>query len=354
MEDSPTSMDSKINDVSLPTKNYSIGGGRRSLRVAHSPPSKRLMFPIILIMSVGIHLQSNVWNFLWGILKADTLFPNAERTDCALLFFGLPKQFQDIVLPSIEQHIIANNPHCDIFAHTFNIESTDNPRNNESECPIDPLSLLEMTTLVVMDSMEEFHARHNVSYYRQFWGTHNMPWLYPQSMDNMIKQWFSIERVWDYMEDYSRNKSRWYTQVGLFRSDVVYLDDIFLFDSKAAIPEFASCPANDRMFYGTYHNAWIWSKTRFTNVPYAYERGFFNEGLHSEYYMHDVILPQMKDPYEKKDICFLRVRATGDISTDDCGRKRGKEFRQARLEANLTGIPQFKRFKRKDCLFCFF
>mmetsp|Transcript_20359 Transcript_20359/g.33694 ORF Transcript_20359/g.33694 Transcript_20359/m.33694 type:complete len:205 (-) Transcript_20359:435-1049(-) len=187
-----------------------------------------------------------------------------------------------------------------------------------------------MTDKVVMDTMDDFHARRNLTFYRHLWGTHNEPWLYPQSMDNMIKQWHSIEKVWDFMEEYSRNHSKSYSQVGLFRSDVLYLDHVHLFDSQAAIPKFASCPSNDRMFYGTYTNAKFWARTRFSNIPQAYQDGYLDEGLHSEFYMNEVLLPQMTVPAEKKDICFLRVRATGHVSTDDCSRLIGRRFRRKR------------------------
>ena len=34
---------------------------------------------------------------------------------------GLPKHFEDIVLPSIRSEILAHNPGCDVFAHTYNV-----------------------------------------------------------------------------------------------------------------------------------------------------------------------------------------------------------------------------------------
>jgi hypothetical protein len=321
---------------------HGFGTSRHLLAVLRRIPRSQMMLHISLFVVICFFFVLVAYMPVTSTVK-EYLIPVQPHSDCALLFFGLPKQFTEQVLPTVQEHIIKHNPKCDIFAHSFKVSQMSNPRNNETAVIINPESLFAMTDMVVMDTMDEFHAQHNLTFYRQLWGIHNEPWIYPQSMDNMIKQWHSIEKVWDFMEAYSRNNSKSYSQVGLFRSDVLYLDNIHLFDSKAAIPKFASYPANDRMFYGTYTNAKFWARTRFSNIPQAYEDGFFDKGLHSEFYMEEVLLPQMENPVEKKDICFLRVRATGDVLTKDCGGDRGRWFRRMR--------DSLKEWKR-TCLLC--
>ena len=53
--------------------------------------------------------------------------------------------------------------------------------------------------------------------------------MYPNSMDNMIREWHSIERVWDLMLASARS----YTRVGLFRLDSVLTRPIALHEYSA-------------------------------------------------------------------------------------------------------------------------
>ena len=58
------------------------------------------------------------------------------QASCALLFFGLPKEFKSTVLPSIRTHVLAVNRGCDVCAHTYNLSETSNPRNGELHAPL--------------------------------------------------------------------------------------------------------------------------------------------------------------------------------------------------------------------------
>lgn len=86
---------------------------------------------------------------------------------CALLFFGLPKQFRDVVLPSIRENIleISDNGRCDIYLHTYNITRTINPRTGEFDNELDPTEVLSLTDNVVMDTTEQFLAKRDMKYY---------------------------------------------------------------------------------------------------------------------------------------------------------------------------------------------
>ena len=65
----------------------------------------------------------------------------------------------------------------------------------------------------------------------------------------MIKQWHSIESVWELMEFHAAKRRVFYKQVGLFRLDAYYVDPINVSDSQAALLSFGSCKGvNDRLF----------------------------------------------------------------------------------------------------------
>ena len=74
-----------------------------------------------------------------------------QNVSCAILFFGLVKQFKQIVLPSISEHLIRSNPSCDVYAHTYNISHFTNPRNEEFDCVIQPGDVYLLTRNVVID-----------------------------------------------------------------------------------------------------------------------------------------------------------------------------------------------------------
>lgn len=122
-----------------------------------------------------------------------------------------------------------------------------------------------------------------------------------------------------------------YERVGLFRSDVKYVTPIDIFDGDAVIPEFGFL-VNDRMFYGTYENAHVWAKIRYPSVP-CYQPRHKSIKMHSEFFMNDLVLKNIPN-VTKKDICFYRVRANGEVWEDDC--TKHYEFPKHLVELNLT------------------
>ena len=233
--------------------------------------------------------------------------PSKKETSCALLFFGLVKHFE-IVLPSIQEYILQSNKDCDIYAHTYNIEKTTNPRNNERDEKITPGDVYQLTERVVMDSDDDFHAAHDVEYYRSYFPPKKRGWQFPESMDNMIKQWHSIARVWELMESNELTLRVTYSRVGLFRLDVQYQNSVYINDGDAVEPK----GMNDRLFYGTRSNAEVWATGRFNHVQtYLTTRNhLWSEGF-MKWLMRDIAV-------EPRSICFYRVRANGKISTNDC------------------------------------
>jgi hypothetical protein len=235
---------------------------------------------------------------------------NLEK-DCALLFFGLAKKFKKLVLPSIRKYILNYNPNCDIYAHTYDLHKITNPRNGEKNNVVHPLEVYSLTNNVVLDTLESVSKVRNFEYYHKF-SLDFTPSPYhtigPISMDNMIKEWHSIERVWNSTKPFK------YKRVGLFRLDVQYQEPIIITNGDAVVPNFEDFGyVNDRAFYGLYKWAKIWALTRFHQVEAQAKRN--QNDLMAEKFLAYVLRDV---PYEKKSMCFWRVRANGKIKNQDC------------------------------------
>jgi len=245
----------------------------------------------------------------------------SDNIDCALIFFGLPKSFKNIVLPSIEKYVLAVNPYCDIFIHTYNISIYSNPRNSEKQNVINrfELLLIKNITSIVFENLNDFHNRINVSYYHKYF-PRGVGWQYPESLDNMLMQWNSIQTAWDQMVNYEEKRDKLYKQVGLFRSDVLYTNDIDIQNGKAVTAKFNNMNnfTNDRLFFGLREYAQIWATKRFSFIePYMKTAFGKKTGLHSEMFMNK-FMTHWKIPLTLQEICFKRVRANGNINLQDC------------------------------------
>ena len=276
-----------------------------------------------------------------------------EQQHCALLFFGLPKSFS-LVFPSIRRNVLETNPSCHVYAHSYNVSSVTSRRNGELGASLfvkESLSrLVQSSSLssrggqeedwvvvdepsVVMDALQGMGGLETLrqQYYPN--GSKVSGWEYPTSFDNMMKQWYSIESVWRFMEKRQAAMGWNYTRVGLFRPDVLYVNPINILDNlEAVVPWFSPMPVNDRMFYGSYHNARIWATQRFSSIGLARTEGHLKNGIHPERYLAQVIFPQMtksnpnndtatsssSSVVQQVDVCFWRVRATGKIQYQDC------------------------------------
>ena len=269
---------------------------------------------------------------------------------CALLFFGLAKEFKSTILPSIQKQIIQHNQHCDIFLHTYNItEVPINVRNGEtgsSRMNIAEAYLLvtdnsaidvDVDDHIIIESIDSFYNkrgqdlnRTRKNFHKIFWGECCV------SHDNMIKQWHSIEGAWDLMRAHEKKmllplhdnatsgsihtNATYYKHVGIFRSDVFYITPIKVNDAVAVIPSFHSnfgyC---DRLFIGEYKYARIWASKRFDFIP-IFENQYMDikNGYHSETLLKNM-LNHYKVPVVKEQICFMRVRAGPRIMKGDCG-----------------------------------
>lgn len=124
--------------------------------------------------------------------------------------------------------------------------------------------------------------------------------------------------VWNLME--RKSKPHYYDRVGLFRMDVLYTGPIDIMSAgDAIVPDFLkSGGMNDRMFFGLFEYARVWATGRFglvgTYLNYLHKRNEPIE-LHSESFMKFLM---RGINVKEENICFKRVRATGEIMNTDC------------------------------------
>jgi hypothetical protein len=327
-----------------------------------------------------------------------------EETSCAINFFGLPRSFETLVLPSVVTNILTPNfgYGCDIFLHHYEM-TEEAPGRSSLGGKIDSAAVLQLKewvdklyggvsgmrrpdVTVVSDTEESFwEARGKiVDIYRHTKGPDGnfkyFPWKdtsyqWPSSTDNIVKQWHSIQSVWSAMEKHALEQGRSYTRVAMLRNDVVYVNPIDIYETSkktydsnnevAVIPGFAAHPVSDRMIYGPYDAVKVWATERFSRLEehvQTYKAGY---GMHSERFMAHSILPGILEKgftvEENPDTCFFRARADGTVYIKDCKHNdrfksislvRIKELVEEATGATCNGIKGKVRthFSRVTCL----
>lgn len=299
---------------------------------------------------------------------SSTVTENPKKNRCALCFFGLPRSYATMVLPSIEKYILKTNANylCDIFVHYFHQTTEAAGRyNNGGEINPDEILKLQqsvekfyknftvnstimsstkpkLTLLFTNDTNETFYDQQSSNLHKyhttldrkgkQVYFPHRSNWV-NVSLDNMIKQWHSINGVFDLMKGYAQTHNIEYTRVGMLRNDVVYLTpvDIMRIDNGTfdvnneyfVLPNFAKYPISDRMIYGPYKAVEVWSKRRFDLVEERIKTQYdFGWKMHSERFMNSTIIPAIEALGYKKnlnrDICFFRSRTNEMLMASDC------------------------------------
>ena len=306
-----------------------------------------------------------------GVLQPKSEYDNAfmpelgEKERCAILLFGLPRSFKDMVLPSLKKNLLAPNAryNCDYFVHYYYRTEEPEGRAN-SGGKLDPNEILQLEKAVKDIAAATTTKAHNhtptVSFHsdteEDFWSYRNdtiqkyrntkaedgnylyFPWeaksyYYPSSLDNIVRQWHSISSAWEMMEQSAAKRGVRYTRVGMFRSDVMYVtpSDIYQTDresydrtsSKAMLAPFGAMPVNDRMFYGPHDAVEIWATKRFEFLEnYVQKEEARGWAMHSEKFLAGAIMPAVRDLgidiVVNPDICFLRTRADYSAVTTDC------------------------------------
>ncbi|CAJ1970501.1 unnamed protein product [Cylindrotheca closterium] len=288
---------------------------------------------------------------------------------CALCFFGLPRSYESVVLPTIEKNILRPNAkyRCDVFVHFFDQATEAAGRYNDGG-KIDPShiyfldgsvrkvydefnqarmnrsSMLPAVVQFVNDTDDTFITarRHQLKKYHNSRNEQGNQIYFPwksnwknSSMDNMIKQWHSINASFSLMESYGQSHSVRYERVAMLRNDVLYVTpiDIYLLDnlnktidydnSHFVMPPFCRYPVNDRMIYGPYGAVRIWATQRFDLIEHRVRQAK-DEGyeMHSERFLDSTVLPTMEalgyHRHMNPDVCFVRTRTNGIVMVNDC------------------------------------
>jgi hypothetical protein len=316
----------------------------------------------ILLQNIG-KLDKKSWRAFEGDPKQDR---------CALLFFGLPRAFQTMVLPSIIQNILVPNArhHCDVYVHFYRqYEEAPGRRNRGGRVDPDEIFLLEDAVRSVYrqhgpklgsrtdhgrlepivsfthDTSEQFLKRREeqLGRYQNALGIDGKPLYFPwaaktytaTALENMVRQWHSVEYVFKLMDFTALQSGISYSRVGMFRSDAFYMTpiDIASVDTQQAIMDtrnrffvtapFALYPVNDRMVYGPYEAVKVWATKRFDLVEErANQQSEPGYTMHSERFMNASIFVAMKQlGYQQAtnpDICFSRTRADESTIVSDC------------------------------------
>jgi hypothetical protein len=308
--------------------------------------------------------------------KIPKIVRGTSTTSCAILFFGLPRSYKRYVLPSIIRNIIVPNLqyNCDYYVHYYQIDWEEAGRSGHAgEINPDAILLLEAAmqqihnetmsnetrgissfgivpqVLFISDTNTTFwKARGNlVEKYRTtkrkdgnylYYPYREPNYFYPTTMDNIVKQWHSIDAVWKKMEQRAIERNKVYGRVAMLRNDVIYINpiDVFRINSSAidinnefvTIPGWAGWPINDRMVSGPFNAVKVWATERFSRLDKyvrANKIARAGYGMHPERFLNGEIIPHItKNLGYKLDLakrfCFVRVRADGAIWIDDCNR----------------------------------
>jgi hypothetical protein len=174
---------------------------------------------------------------------------NDER--CALCFFGLPRAYKDMVLPSIVKNVLIPNAHhnCDVYVHFYHQHEEKSGRGNRGG-PMDPdeILLLEQAAKDVQkehgsgrsndriphvaytnDTEAQFLERRGelLKKYHETVGPKGKRAYFPwkaltyrnnSSLENIVKQWHSIDDVFKLMDVSARVLDVTYSRVGMFQA----------------------------------------------------------------------------------------------------------------------------------------
>ena len=300
---------------------------------------------------------------------------------CAINFFGLPRAYSSLVLPSIVKNVIVPNAKhgCDYFVHFYALEHEMGGRSGLGGALYpDQIYLLERE-VKKQQTQQNAHTKPVVQFVveqeEEFWKKYtalldkinhtkdektNKLLYFPfkaqtykkQTMDNIIKMWHSIQEAWKLMERYGQGNNIVYEQVAMLRSDVVYMTPIDLYeyaaDNKIVVPGFGRYPVNDRSVIGPAKGVEVWATGRFDRIEEHVQfmkNHHFGWGLHEERFLSYTLFPAIQkammataeDTSTEKDedhdptssskdsiivehptMCFMRARADETVWTSDC------------------------------------
>ena len=290
-----------------------------------------------------------------------------QKDSCAINFFGLPRAFESLVLPSIIKNIIAVNPGCDYFVHFYDMTKEAKGRSGAGGM-IDPTAVFPLRDAVhyeatrqgnddalpivefISDKEEDFWSKHSELIERirttRVDGKYlYFPWKAKsytfETTNNIVKMWHTIQSSYELMERVAASKGIEYNIVGMFRLDVLYVTPINIRDTTklnhpdndmvpATITNFANYPVSDRMIYGPRAAVQVWATQRFSRLESHVKFMQNNEpgwGMHSERFVNDTLFPLIRNITtirQHPTICFFRARADETVWVNDCSNKNSK------------------------------
>jgi hypothetical protein len=278
---------------------------------------------------------------------------------CAILFYGLPRQFRTLVLPSIVEHVVRPNLRhdCDYFVHYHNRSTPEDPVLEARGADLGrggPVSAAEIYAFQaavedLYDRIKEvspslFRRPPKVQFvqttdddFRDYYQKllpklHDARWnggssaasgsntswtpLYiPTSeaepfsnatLHNILKMWLGQEAAWKVME--ASSKQRHYSRVAMLRNDMLFVTPIDIYrlpsshtldlaNQYAVIPGgFGNHPVNDRLIYGPYDAVRLWATGRLTRlVEHVHRMAPLGHGIHDEQFLYHTIFPAIRD-----------------------------------------------------------
>jgi hypothetical protein len=237
------------------------------------------MFSVAFIVMATIPLMFQQSSYLSSLLPAKELVfsdvSSAFQTDnftenpasagsrrCAINFWGLPRAFSQVVLPSIVENVIkVNAPYkCDYFIHYNSIteEAAGRSGRGGTVNATEILLLEREVKMVHNEAIVQFESTTNDEFLSIYGDLLNMlrttmdpvtkkykyyPWKsltyeYPTTMDNIIRMWHTIQSAFQLMDEYGQSQQTsqpYYHRVAMLRSDVFYLTpvDIYSLDDRS-------------------------------------------------------------------------------------------------------------------------
>jgi hypothetical protein len=310
---------------------------------------------------------------------------SASQTEfrCAINLWGLPRAFDSLVLPSMERNIIRVNGvyNCDYFVHFYVLEKEAAGRTGKGGS-IDATQVYklrpkvqEITQSILLQHRNKSEAadavidftrtpivEYNFTTDADFWYTYKTvidkvrntvdssgrklyypykdgTFIFPTTMDNIIKMWHTIQESWRLMEEHERRQGITYDRVAMIRNDVIYVAPMDIFETQhqdgdkqydlrnkiAVIPKFGRYPVSDRMIYGPRRAVKIWASERFERMDQHAQWMLEHKpgwGLHSENFVNATLLPAIRKAgvtvVEHDTVCFFRARADSSAWVSDC------------------------------------
>jgi len=250
-----------------------------------------------------------------------TYQPRQETHNCrsiAVCFFGLTRSLPHTyasIQRNLLSRIVQQGFNYDLFLHTYNLTSLNNPRTNEINVPLDPNAWQMLEPLrASVDDPAVADARYNLTYFSSFGNAWPEDPSY-RTLRNLLHQQYSIQSCFNLITQYISESGKHYSYLMFARPDVMYhrpglpqLDVLPLTNETIAVKFI------DRFAIGRFFPVKVWTE-RMASADELLRRP--NATLHSEtLVLHHLRRCKIRH-FELDNFCFFRVRANG-VNWPDC------------------------------------